>query len=105
MQCRLLGCAVEAWNEAGEPVHGEVGELVCAQPIPSMPLYFWNDQNNVRGTWPAILKCIQRAMGANLAAVMQMLFTAACGGMAIGCELARRPRAQRRRRLRDFWPQ
>ena len=38
MQCRLLGCAVEAWNEAGEPVHGEVGELVCAQPIPSMPL-------------------------------------------------------------------
>jgi acetoacetyl-CoA synthetase len=48
MQCRLLGCAVEAWNEAGEPVHGEVGELVCAQPIPSMPLYFWNDHNNAR---------------------------------------------------------
>jgi acetoacetyl-CoA synthetase len=48
MQCRLLGCAVEAWNEAGEPVHGEVGELVCAQPIPSMPLYFWNDKNNAR---------------------------------------------------------
>jgi acetoacetyl-CoA synthetase len=48
MQCRLLGCAVEAWNEAGEPVHGEVGELVCAQPIPSMPLYFWNDPNNAR---------------------------------------------------------
>jgi acetoacetyl-CoA synthetase len=48
MQCRLLGCAVEAWNEAGEPVHGEVGELVCAQPIPSMPLYFWNDHKNAR---------------------------------------------------------
>ena len=48
MQCRLLGCAVEAWNEAGEPVHGEVGELVCSQPIPSMPLYFWNDKNNAR---------------------------------------------------------
>ena len=48
MQCRLLGCAVEAWNEAGEPVLGEVGELVCVQPIPSMPLYFWNDQNNAR---------------------------------------------------------
>jgi acetoacetyl-CoA synthetase len=48
MQCRELGCAVEAWNEAGEPVLGEVGELVCAQPIPSMPLYFWNDQNNAR---------------------------------------------------------
>jgi acetoacetyl-CoA synthetase len=48
MQCRELGCAVEAWNEAGEPVIGEVGELVCAQPIPSMPLYFWNDKDNAR---------------------------------------------------------
>jgi len=43
MQCRLLGCAVEAWNETGQPVIGEVGELVCSQPIPSMPLYFWGD--------------------------------------------------------------
>jgi acetoacetyl-CoA synthetase len=48
MQCRLLGCAVEAWNEAGEPVLGEVGELVCSQPIPSMPLYFWGDTDNAR---------------------------------------------------------
>jgi acetoacetyl-CoA synthetase len=48
MQCRELGCAVEAWNEAGEPVIGEVGELVCTQPIPSMPLYFWNDKDNAR---------------------------------------------------------
>ena len=48
MQCRLLGCAVEAWNERGEPVVDAVGELVCAQPIPSMPLYFWNDKDNVR---------------------------------------------------------
>ena len=48
MQCRLLGCAVEAWNEAGEPVTGEVGELVCSQPIPSMPLYFYGDQGNAR---------------------------------------------------------
>jgi len=48
MQCRLLGCAVEAWNEAGEPVIGEVGELVCSQPIPSMPLYFWGDEGNRR---------------------------------------------------------
>ena len=43
MQCRLLGCAVEAWNESGAPVIGEVGELVCTQPIPSMPLYLWGD--------------------------------------------------------------
>ena len=48
MQCRLLGCAVEAWSEDGRPVIGEVGELVCTQPLPSMPLYFWNDTNNVR---------------------------------------------------------
>ena len=48
MQCRELGCAVEAWNEAGEPVVGVVGELVCTQPIPSMPLYFWNDKDNAR---------------------------------------------------------
>ncbi len=48
MQCRLLGCAVEAWNEAGEPVQGEVGELVCTQPIPSMPLYFWGDAGHAR---------------------------------------------------------
>jgi acetoacetyl-CoA synthetase len=48
MQCRLLGCAVEAWNEDGQPVTNEVGELVCTQPIPSMPLYFWNDTGNAR---------------------------------------------------------
>ncbi len=48
MQCRLLGCAVEAWDEHGQPVTGEVGELVCSRPIPSMPLYFWNDEGNHR---------------------------------------------------------
>ena len=48
MQCRLLGCAVEAWNEHGQPVIDQVGELVCTQPIPSMPLYFWNDEGNKR---------------------------------------------------------
>ncbi len=48
MQCRQLGCAVEAWNEQGQPVIDEVGELVCTQPIPSMPLYFWGDEGNQR---------------------------------------------------------
>ncbi|HEY2257632.1 MAG TPA: acetoacetate--CoA ligase [Variovorax sp.] len=48
MQCRFLGASVEAWNEAGQPVIGEVGELVCTQPIPSMPLYFWGDEGNAR---------------------------------------------------------
>jgi acetoacetyl-CoA synthetase len=48
MQCRALGCAVEAWDEQGQPVVDEVGELVCSQPIPSMPLYFWGDTGNQR---------------------------------------------------------
>ena len=43
MQCRCLGAAVEAWNDAGQPLVDEVGELVCIKPMPSMPLYFWND--------------------------------------------------------------
>jgi acetoacetyl-CoA synthetase len=48
MQCRQLGSAVEAWNEAGQSVIDEVGELVCTRPIPGMPLYFWGDQDNQR---------------------------------------------------------
>ena len=48
MQCRMLGAAVEAWDDAGEPVIGQVGELVCTQPIPSMPLYLVNDPDGAR---------------------------------------------------------
>ena len=48
MQCRALGCSVQAWNEQGQAVIGEVGELVCTRPIPSMPLYFWGDEGNAR---------------------------------------------------------
>ncbi|MBT9523877.1 MAG: acetoacetate--CoA ligase, partial [Rhizobacter sp.] len=48
MQCRCLGAAVEAWNEQGQPLVDEVGELVCVKPMPSMPLYFWNDPGNQR---------------------------------------------------------
>ncbi|CAN5871273.1 acetoacetate--CoA ligase [soil metagenome] len=48
MQCRQLGAAVEAWNEQGRPVIDEVGELVCVQPIPSMPLYLWGDVDHAR---------------------------------------------------------
>ena len=48
MQCRLMGCAVESWNEQGEPAIDAVGELVCTQPIPSMPLHFLNDAGNTR---------------------------------------------------------
>ena len=48
MQCRLLGCAVEAFDEQGRAVTDEVGELVCTEPLPSMPLRFWNDPGDAR---------------------------------------------------------
>ncbi len=48
IQCRCLGSALEAWNEAGEPVTEEVGELVVTKPMPSMPVFFWGDKNNER---------------------------------------------------------
>lgn len=48
MQCRLLGCAVEAFDEQGRAVTDAVGELVCTEPLPSMPLRFWNDPGNAR---------------------------------------------------------
>lgn len=48
IQCLGLGMAVEAWNDRGEPVIDEVGELVCTKPFPSMPLYFLNDEDNLR---------------------------------------------------------
>ncbi|HWO47538.1 MAG TPA: acetoacetate--CoA ligase, partial [Solirubrobacterales bacterium] len=48
IQARALGAAVEAWNEEGEPVVGEVGELVVTEPMPSMPLYLWGDEDGSR---------------------------------------------------------
>jgi acetoacetyl-CoA synthetase len=48
MQARCLGADVRAWDEAGRDVVGDVGELVCAQPMPSMPLYFWGDADGRR---------------------------------------------------------
>ena len=48
MQCRMLGAAVEAWDAEGRPVQDAVGELVCTQPIPSMPLYLWGDTDGAR---------------------------------------------------------
>ena len=46
IQCRGLGMAVEAWDDNGNPVIGEKGELVCTKPAPSMPIYFYNDPDN-----------------------------------------------------------
>jgi acetoacetyl-CoA synthetase len=48
IQAPSLGAAVEAWDVHGKPVTGEVGELVCTRPIPSMPLRFWNDPDGTR---------------------------------------------------------
>jgi acetoacetyl-CoA synthetase len=48
IQGAALGAKVQALDERGEPVVGEVGELVIAEPMPSMPLYFWNDPDNRR---------------------------------------------------------
>ena len=61
LQARALGAAVEAWDEDGRPVVEEVGELVVTEPMPSMPLYLWGDEDGSRyresyfemfpGTW------------------------------------------------------
>ncbi|HEV2791673.1 MAG TPA: acetoacetate--CoA ligase, partial [Solirubrobacterales bacterium] len=48
IQARALGAAVEAWNEDGEPVVEEVGELVVTEPMPSMPIRFWGDEDGSR---------------------------------------------------------
>ena len=60
IQCRALGAKVEAFDEQGRPVVGEVGELVVTEPLPSMPLLFWNDPGGERyrdsyfSTWPGV---------------------------------------------------
>jgi acetoacetyl-CoA synthetase len=61
IQARMLGMAVEVWDDDGRPVEGDVGELVVTRPCPSMPTQFWNDAGGARyresyfehfpGTW------------------------------------------------------
>lgn len=48
IQVRALGADVQAFDDAGNVLTNKVGELVVRQPMPSMPLYFWNDENNER---------------------------------------------------------
>jgi acetoacetyl-CoA synthetase len=48
LQCRGLGLAVAVFDDAGNPVVGERGELVCTQAFPCMPLAFWNDPDGAR---------------------------------------------------------
>jgi acetoacetyl-CoA synthetase len=46
--CRCLGARVESFGPSGQPVIDEVGELVLTQPMPSMPVMFWNDPSGER---------------------------------------------------------
>jgi acetoacetyl-CoA synthetase len=48
LQCRCLGVKAEAFNDDGQAVIDQVGELVITEPMPSMPLFFWNDPGNQR---------------------------------------------------------
>lgn len=48
MQARALGNAVRAFDLDGNELIGEVGELVCTEPLPSMPLFFWGDEDGSR---------------------------------------------------------
>lgn len=48
MQCRCLGAKVEAYDDGGNPLIDVVGELVCTEPMPSMPLYLWGDADGQR---------------------------------------------------------
>jgi acetoacetyl-CoA synthetase len=48
LQARALGASVESWDPEGRPLTGEVGELVITKPMPSMPLYLWNDPDGER---------------------------------------------------------
>jgi len=48
LQCRGLGMKVQAFDEEGNPVINQKGELVCTAAFPSMPLYFWNDPDGAK---------------------------------------------------------
>lgn len=60
LQCRHLGAAIEAWDDERHPVVGQVGELVCTRPFPSMPIFFWGDSDGSRyrasyfAEWPGV---------------------------------------------------
>jgi acetoacetyl-CoA synthetase len=48
IQCRGLGLSVEIFDDAGDPIRGARGELVCTAPFPSMPVGFWNDADGAK---------------------------------------------------------
>jgi acetoacetyl-CoA synthetase len=48
IQARCLGASIESWDPDGKPLIGEVGELVITEPMPSMPIFFWGDEDGSR---------------------------------------------------------
>lgn len=48
LQCAYLGIAADSWDSRGNPVVGELGEFVVTEPMPSMPVFFWNDPDGSR---------------------------------------------------------
>lgn len=60
ISCPALGVAIDAFDDEGRPVRGEVGELVITAPMPTMPLYLWNDADGSRyaatyfDRWPGV---------------------------------------------------
>lgn len=48
IQCRGLGCAMKAYDDDGNEMIGSLGEMIVEQPMPSMPIFFWNDPENKR---------------------------------------------------------
>ncbi len=64
VQAPALGMKVKAYNENGEPVFDQQGELVCEAPFPSQPLYFWNDPENER--YKSAYFDFYRSMGKNV---------------------------------------
>jgi acetoacetyl-CoA synthetase len=48
LQARSLGANVQAWDPSGQPLIDEVGELVITEPMPSMPIFFWGDEDGSR---------------------------------------------------------
>ncbi len=48
IQSRALGCALYAYTENGEKITNSLGEMIIEKPMPSMPIFFWNDENNSR---------------------------------------------------------
>ncbi|MFC7644882.1 hypothetical protein ACFQX6_32515 [Streptosporangium lutulentum] len=66
--CACLGAKVESFDPSGTPVIGEVGELVVTQPMPSMPVMFWNDpaaRATGRATTPTTPACGGTATGSS----------------------------------------